>query len=152
MGDRGDEGGGLTAYAWSMSGPAPITPETAARFAESWYGAWNARPNADLEAVMAHYAPDIEHSSPFIARFNGTADPTLRGWRAVREYFGRAIEKSPTPAGGGPGGPFRFNPLHVTVGFDSVVLVYRRFSGEIAAEVFVFDAGGLVLRSISHYG
>lgn len=129
-----------------------VTPETAHRFAASWYAAWNARPNADLPAIMSHYADGIQHSSPFIARFNGTSDPTLRGIDAVREYFGRAIQKNPTPVGGGPGGPLRFNPMHITVGFDSLILVYRRFTGEIAAEMFVLDGQGKVVRSISHYG
>jgi hypothetical protein len=129
-----------------------ITQERAAAFAKSWYAAWNAPPNADLEAIMAHYAPSIEHSSPFIARFNGTNDASLRGIEAVREYFGRAIERSPTPAGGGPGGSLRFNPMHMAVGHDSVILVYTRFSGELAGEVFFFDDGGKIVRSVSHYG
>jgi hypothetical protein len=131
---------------------ASVTPAQAETFARSWYAAWNARPNADLDAIMAHYAPEIEHSSPFIARFNGTSDPSLRGFAAVREYFQRAIQRSPTPAGGGPGGPLRFNPMHLAVGHESVILVYTRFSGEMAAEVFYFDSAGKVVRSVSHYG
>jgi len=130
----------------------PITVDRAQAFAESWYAAWNSRPHSDLDAIMAHYGPDIEHSSPFVARFNGVEDPALRGWAAVREYFGRAIERSPTPTEGGPGGSLRFNPLHLTVGHDSVILVYKRFSGEVAAEVFFFDGAGKVVRSVSHYG
>lgn len=129
----------------------PITTDRAAAFARSWYAAWNARPNADLDAIMAHYAPTIEHSSPFIARFNGTNDASLRGIDAVRGYFGRAIERSPTPDAGGPGGPLRFNPKHLAIGHESVILVYTRFTGELAAEVFFFDAGGRVVRSVSHY-
>lgn len=129
----------------------PITAERAAEFARSWYAAWNARPNADLDAIMAHYAPTIEHSSPYIARFNGTDDASLRGIDAVRRYFGRAIERNSTEAAGGPGGPLRFNPRHLAVGNESVALVYTRFSGELAVEVFFFDAGGRVVRSVSHY-
>lgn len=53
---------------------------------------------------------------------------------------------------GGCGGPLRFNPMHVTTGHGSVVLVYRRFSGEVAADVFVFDEAGKVVRSVSHDG
>lgn len=129
-----------------------LTPEFARRWSESWYAAWNARPQPDLDAIMAHYSPRIEHSSPFIAVFNGNDDAGLRGIDAVRAYFGRAIAKSPTPAEVGAGGPLRFNPMHVTTGHKSVVLVYRRFSGEVAAEVFVFDEDGKVVRSVSHYG
>lgn len=112
----------------------------ARRFAASWYAAWNAH---DLDAMMAHYADDIEHSSPFIARYNG--DPhcrPLRGKDAVRAYFGRALERNPT---------LRFDPIHVAVGVDSVALAYRRMTGELAIETFVLR-GGRVVRSMSHYG
>ena len=114
--------------------------EPAARaFAASWYAAWNAH---DLDAIMAHYAPTIEHSSPFIKRYNGTDDTSLRGSAAVREYFGRALVRNPT---------LRFDPEHVTVGLESVVLVYSRMTGDRAAEVFFFDRDGRVTRSVSHY-
>lgn len=114
--------------------------EPAARaFAASWYAAWNAH---DLDAIMAHYAPAIEHSSPFIKRYNGTDETSLRGFAAVREYFGRALERNPT---------LRFNPEHVTVGLESVILVYTRMTGDRAAEVFFFDREGKVARSVSHY-
>lgn len=91
---------------------------------------------------MKHYADDIEHSSPFIARYNGDAScAPLKGKAAVRAYFGRALERNPT---------LRFDPLHVAVGVDSVALVYRRMTGEIAIETFAIH-GGLIRRSVSHY-
>lgn len=110
-------------------------------FARSWYAAWNAH---DLEAIMAHYSPLIEHSSPFIARYH--SDPSarsLKGIETVRGYFARALERNPTLA---------FSPMHLTIGLETVILVYRRMSGDLAAEVFHFDDAGLVTRSISHYG
>lgn len=113
-------------------------------FAGRWYAAWNA---GDLDGVMACYDAGIEHSSPFIARFNGSHEASLRGIEAVRAYFGRALATNPTPAG-----VVRFDPMFVTVGHESVILVYRRMSGEVAAEVFFFSAAGKVVRSVSHYG
>jgi hypothetical protein len=118
----------------------PLTPAQAQRFADSWYAAWNSH---DLDAIMACYAPQIEHSSLFIKRYNGTDDTALRGKEAVRSYFARALERNPT---------LRFDPLHVTTGLESVVLVYRRMSGDLAAEVFFLDDAGLITRSVSHYG
>src|ERR1043165_1265616 len=118
-----------------------ITEEDARRFADAWYPAWNSH---DLDRIMACYAPTIEHSSPFIARYNN--DPTnapLRGKEAVRAYFGRALERNPT---------LRFDPLHRAIGVDSIVLVYRRMTGELAAELFQIDEQGLIVRSRSHYG
>lgn len=108
-------------------------------FARSWFAAWNSH---DLDAILKHYAEDIEHSSPFISRYNG--DPScapLRGKAAVGAYFGRALERNPT---------LRFDPLHVAAGVDSVALVYRRMTGEIAVETFAMHAG-LIRRSVSHY-
>lgn len=112
----------------------------ARNFAASWFAAWNAH---DLDAMMAHYADGIQHSSPFIARYNN--DPTcapLQGKAVVRAYFGRALERNPTLA---------FTPLHVAVGVETVLLVYRRMTGEVAAETFSFDAAGKVVKSVSHY-
>ena len=117
-----------------------LTPDAANAFAKSWFRAWNAH---DLDSIMGHYADDIEHSSPFIARYNN--DPTcapLRGKAAVRAYFGRALERNPT---------LRFEPMHVAVGVSTVGLVYRRMTGEIAVETFELR-DGVVVRSVSHYG
>ena len=125
-----------------------ITPESVAAFAASWYAAWNAH---DLDAIMAHYDPAIKHSSPFIKRYNNTDDLYLEGLHAVRDYFGRALVRNPT---------LRFDPLHATTGLESAILVYRRMSGDLAAEVFFFSTAGdqstahtlRVVRSVSHYG
>ena len=118
-----------------------LTPEFALAFSRTWYQAWNAH---DLERIMGHYSPTIEHSSPFIARYNN--DPAcapLRGKAAVAAYFGRALERNPT---------LRFDPLHTAVGVESVALVYRRMTGELACETFFFDGSGKIQRSVSHYG
>jgi hypothetical protein len=118
----------------------PLTPTRAQAFAASWYAAWNAH---DLDAIMSHYAPTIEHSSPFIKKYNGTDDLALRGLPAVRDYFARALERNPT---------LRFNPLHVTTGLESVALVYTRMTGDLAAEIFFLDRNDKITRSVSHYG
>ena len=131
-----------------LSPQTPLTPHQAQTFATSWYAAWNAH---NLDAMMAHYDPAIEHASPFIKRYNGTDDPALRGIDAVRDYFRRALERNPT---------LRFDPMFVTTGLDSVILVYRRMTGDLAAEIFFLRpgadpaiAGGLrIIRSVSHYG
>lgn len=117
-----------------------LTPDFAHRFATSWYAAWNRH---DLDAMMGHYAEAIQHSSPFIARYNNDADcKPLVGTAAVRAYFGRALERNPT---------LRFDPEHVALGVETVSLVYRRMTGEVASETFFFDNAGKVVRSISHY-
>lgn len=127
--------------------PSPLTP---------WFSAWNA---GDIDAIMACYHDDIAHTSPFVARFN-TLDPnpslqdfTLRGKAAVRAYFQRALVSNPTPAG-----VIRFDPMHITIGVESILAVYRRWTGELAGEIFFFTESrermpsGLIVRSVSHYG
>lgn len=128
----------------------PLTPAAARAFADRWFAAWNAH---DLDAMMACYDPAIEHSSPFIKRYNdaiGRGDePSIRGLAGVRDYFGRALARNPA---------LRFEPVHVAIGLDSVILVYRRHShdtpavGELSAEVFFLNAACLIVRSVSHYG
>jgi hypothetical protein len=122
----------------------PLTPDTAHAFAERWYNAWN---TSNVDAIMACYDEAIVHSSPFIARFNGTTDDSLHGIDAVRAYFTRALTQNPTPPG-----LTRFNPMHVAVGHDSVILIYRRMTGELAAEIFHLNQEHKITRSISHYG
>lgn len=116
------------------------TPETARAFADRWYAAWNAR---DIDAIMACYEPAIEHSSPFIKRYNDSDDAWIKGIDAVRDYFDRALKRNPT---------LRFDPKHIAVGKESIILVYTRMTGDLAAEVFVLSERGRVLRSVSHYG
>lgn len=127
-----------------QTAPKPLTPAAATAFADRWYAAWNAY---DLDAIMACYEPTIEHSSPFIKRYNAGMpdenDTALRGIHAVRDYFRRALERNPT---------LRFDPMHVTTGLESVLLVYRRMSGDLAGEVFFLSPRGLIQRSVSHYG
>ena len=123
-----------------MLGIHQPTPESAQAFADRWYAAWNAR---DLDAIMACYEPTIEHSSPFIKRYNGTDDQWIKGIDAVRDYFRRALERNPT---------LQFHPMHVAVGLGSVILVYHRMTGDLAAELFVLSEEGRIVRSISHYG
>lgn len=120
--------------------PSPLTPEAAKAFADRWYAAWNAH---DLDGIMACYDPSIEHSSPFIKKYNGTDDKSIRGLAGVRDYFGRALERNPT---------LRFDPIHVTTGLESVILVYRRMTGDLACEIFFLNQMRKIIRSVSHYG
>jgi len=126
----------------------PLTLESAEIFATRWYAAWN---RGDLDAIMACYDDLIEHSSPFIARFTAgqgiAPEPILRGKAAVRAYFSRALSTNPTPRVA-----TRFATMHLTVGTDSVLVVYRRWTGELAGEVFFLNNSGLITRSVSHYG
>lgn len=118
------------------------TADSAAAFAARWYSAWNAN---DLEAIMACYEPTVQHSSPFIKKYNAVDDAWLIGSDAVRDYFRRALERNTNPR-------LRFDPLHTAVGLFSITLVYRRMTGDLATELFILSERSRILRSISHYG
>lgn len=128
----------------------PLTSDAAHAFAQRWFAAFN---SGKLERILACYDAAIEHSSPFIKRYNDAVgrgdEPSVKGLKELGAYFGRALERNPT---------LRYEPTHVATGLESVILVYRRHShdtspeGEVAAEVFFLNADGKIVRSVSHYG
>jgi ketosteroid isomerase-like protein len=52
-----------------VTAEAPIDPDTARRVAGEWFDAWNRH---DLEAVLGHYADDVEFTSPFAVELAGS--------------------------------------------------------------------------------
>jgi len=130
-----------------------LTREEARSFAARWFAAFNSH---DIDAILACYDPAIEHSSPFIKRYNDAVgrgdEPSIRGLGDLRGYFQRALDRNPT---------LRFDPEHLATGIESVILTYRRHShdtppgGELSAEVFFLaghETGHRIVRSVSHYG
>ncbi len=110
------------------------------QFSQEWIAAWNAR---DLDAVLAHYREDFEMSSPFIAQIAGVAGGVLKGKPAVRQYWAAALARAPE---------LRFDHIATMAGVDSIVIHYRGPGGRLCAEVFAFDAQGLVYKAAAHYG
>lgn len=118
-----------------------ITREQAEELARSWVDAFNRR---DLDAVLAHYADDIEFTSPVVIEIVGDPTGTVRGKAALRSYFSQGLAKYPDLA---------FELLHVLAGVDSVCLVSRALHrGSVAAEVMALNAQGQVARVWVHYG
>lgn len=115
-----------------------ISPEFAAHFAREWVDAWNSH---DLERVLAHYSEDFEMSSPYIPRMAGEPSGTLKGKAVVRAYWAKALKRMPD---------LRFELVEALAGVESVVICYRGTSGN-AAEVFLFDLHGKVIKAFAHY-
>jgi ketosteroid isomerase-like protein len=105
-------------------------------FARSWLDAFNAH---DLDAILSHYAEDVEHASPTVARLLGEPSGVVRGKPALRAYFAKAL------ASAGPG--LRFDLTRLYVGAHGVTLLYDRSGGKLVAETFQFDEAGLVRRA-----
>ena len=116
-----------------------ITREFAASFAAEWIAAWNAH---DLPRVLSHYSDDFDMDSPFIIEIAGEPSGGLQGKEKIRAYWQAALKKHPG---------LHFELLDVFLGANSVVLHYRRNSGQPAAEVLFFNEQGLVYRAAAHY-
>ncbi len=113
--------------------------QIARRFAERWYAAWNAH---DLDAILDHYADDVELQSPLVAELTGTGHGRLAGKDALRAYFAAGLARFPA---------LRFEPLALFVGVESLVLRYLGPTGAETAEVVFLNDDEKVSRYFAHY-
>jgi ketosteroid isomerase-like protein len=123
-----------------VTADAPIDPELARRVAGEWFEAWNRH---DLDAVLGHYADDVEFTSPFAVELAGEADGTLHGIEELRIYFSRALAAFPA---------LRFTGLRVATGVSSMTLCYRSVRDLDAAETMFFGQDRKIVRVVAPYG
>lgn len=107
--------------------------------AESWAAAFNAR---DLNAIMDHYAEDVEVTSPVLVRMTGDPSGTLRGKAALRDYFERGLALVPG---------LHFEIRDVLRGVDGMTIYYQNQAGLRVVEVMQLDPRLKVKRYSSHY-
>ena len=124
---------------YAVNSHLPIDKEFARRVAEEWFDAWNSH---DLEAVLSHYANDVEFTSPFAVELSGRADGTLHGIDELRTYFSRALAAFPE---------LRFSRLRVAQGVSSITLCYRSVRNLEAAETMFFGQDGKIVRVLANY-
>jgi hypothetical protein len=113
--------------------------ETARDAAEHWCAAWNRR---DLDAIMTHYADDVEFSSPTVVKRWGIADGWLRGKDKLRENFAIGLKA--------PG--LHFELVDVLSGVKTMCIVYRRENGALVTDSIDLDANGKAKRVVACYG
>ncbi len=116
-----------------------LTPEFARRFSQEWINAWN---NHDLEEILSHYAEEIEFSSPLVVQVLGIQDGTLRGKKALKEYFQKGLELI-------PGLKFTFE--NTALGANSLTVLYRNSTGVLSAETMVIGEDGKVIKAMAQY-
>ena len=116
-----------------------LTEHKAKQFAEHWLQAWN---NHDIEAIVSHYAEDVEYFSPFLTRLADNPCGTLRGKSALKEYLAKGLAAYPD---------LDFVLINVFFGVRSLVIQYLSVNNLTASEVFEFDENGLVSRVQCHY-
>jgi hypothetical protein len=110
-----------------------------AKFAEEWIASWNAH---DVERILSHYAETVEYHSTFIAKLGGSPDGLLHGKAELRDYIQRGLAVFPE---------LKFTLLGTYVGVGSMVLNYQSVRNLVAAETFVFNAEGKVIKVFCHY-
>lgn len=108
-------------------------------FAKDWIGAWNSH---QIEAILSHYAQDVEFTSPFVVRLLNEPSGTLRGLAALRSYFLKGLESYPD---------LRFELIQVLEGVNSLTLYYHSVKNLMAAEVMVLNEKGKISRVLAHY-
>jgi SnoaL-like domain len=116
-----------------------MTEAEAQRFALEWVDSWNSH---DLERILSHYSEDVEVSSPLIETVLGPGRMVVRGKKALRGYWGPALERYPD---------LHFVLFRAYAGSNSVVLHYRSVQGLIGAECMEFNGDGAVCRVLAHY-
>jgi ketosteroid isomerase-like protein/GNAT superfamily N-acetyltransferase len=116
-----------------------VNETVAQQMARDWFKAWNRH---DLHAILAHYAEDVELTSPFIKTVLGEPTGIVRGKPAVREYFAKVLATFPE---------LTFSDLHVLVGVNTLSLHYQSVNELMAAEVVALDPQSQIASVHAHY-
>jgi len=112
---------------------------SAAAFGEEWLKAWK---NRDLEAILAHYADDVELRSPLAVRVLGEPSGVVKGKRNLQEYLAKVLALIPrevTP-----------ELVGVFEGVSSLIVHFKSTAGT-AAELMELSAEGKVRRAVAHF-
>ena len=117
-----------------------ITKESAQAFAHHWIESWNTH---DLEQILSHYSDDFEMSSPYIVSIMNEPNGTLSGKDKIGNYWSIALERFPD---------LKFELIAIFTSVQSVIIYYHSaHRGTNAAEYFLFNDQGKVIKSAGHY-
>lgn len=111
----------------------------AQEFAKKWINDWNSH---DLNAILSHYAEDVQFTSPFIVRLMNEPTGTVQGKDKLKTYFEKGLPAYPD---------LKFELAEVLEGVSSVTLYYKSVKGLMCAEVMFLNEKGLVERVVAHY-
>jgi len=116
-----------------------MTHDEAQRWAEQWIEEWNRH---DVEAVLAHFADDVEFASPVVTTVTGDPSGVVRGKDALRAYWTKALTTRQD---------LHFELDDVHLGVEALVIRYHNQAGGSCLEVAAFDADGKVARGWGLY-
>ena len=107
-------------------------------FSLAWLEAWNSH---DLDQVLSHYSDDFEMSSPVIKQITNEKSGILKGKKAIRAYWEKALKMNPE---------LHFEIITSFFGANSIVIHYKGHRG-LSAETFFFNNEGNVISAHAHY-
>jgi ketosteroid isomerase-like protein len=110
-------------------------------FGKEWLKAWNDR---DLEAILSHYADDVEMRSPLVVHLLGDPAGSVRGKSSLRHYFETVIRTYPAEPGTG------LELLGVYQGVSSMIVFFQAKDGR-AAEMMELTEDGKIRRAVAHF-
>jgi hypothetical protein len=116
-----------------------LTQEKAQQIATEWLESWNSH---DLDRIMQHYADKIEFISPFAVKLLGDPTGTVRGKKALKDYFSKGLAAYPD---------LRFHLHKILSSVRSVTIYYETVNNLMAAEVMEIDEQGRIERVQAHY-
>ena len=115
-----------------------LTEKEGVELAQKWIEDWN---NHDLDAIMSHYAEEVELVSPLAVRILGNPDGKVKGKKALREYFAKGLEVYPE---------LRFDLIKTLIGVESIVMYYRK-DNSLSAEFVMVNSENLITQVKAHY-
>ena len=109
------------------------------QFANEWIAAWNAR---DLDAILLHYADDVQFTTPVAATVVPESGGVIRGKAALSDYWSAALPQVPD---------LHFELVDALATVDGVAIVYRNQRDQLVSETVLFNADGLVWWGVAAY-
>ena len=116
-----------------------MNEQQASALAQAWIDAWIRH---DLDAILRHYAPDVEFTSPFVSALSGDTSGTIHGRESLTAYFRKGLQAYPD---------LRFELIRTLIGVDSLLLYYRSVKGLLAAEMMLINGEGQIQTVRVHY-
>ena len=104
-----------------------------------WIDGWNKR---DIERIMNHYADDIIFYSPTVIKRWNIADGKITGRQKLKEHFLKGFEVAPD---------LHFEFVDLLFGTDGVTIIYKRESGQLAADSIVLNENGKAVMVKAYY-
>jgi SnoaL-like domain len=106
--------------------------------ARTWMNDWN---NRSIQNLMSHYADDVIFYSHTVTKRWGIPSGKLEGKGAVEKHFRKGMELVPEIH-------FEFHSL--LFGLESIILLYKRETGVLAADYVLFNDEGMVKEVRTH--